>query len=281
MITLHYEKIIHGVTDRRRGCLRHVSLISMLLVTLSLLSVQPSAAQCTYNNQAFSGYERINYNLYFNWQFVWIKAGTASMITQPFNYKGKSAYRTSLVTKSSTKVDRYFMMRDTIMAYFSPELTPIYYRKGAREGKRYYVDEVWYTYPGGKCKTTLKHLHSDGTRDKQEYTYNTCVSDMINSFQRIRNYNTANWKVGHAENVSIAGGSQLTKARIVYKGKKQVKGDNGVKYQCLVLSYQELENKKYKEIVKFFVTDDKRHIPVRLDLNLRFGSAKAFLSSIK
>ena len=253
-------------------------IVSLLCLLVSLID---TSAQCTYKNQAFSGYEGINYNLYFNWQFVWIKAGTASMVTQPFAYHGKKAFRRSLVTKSSQRVDKYFMMRDTIMAYFSPELTPLYYRKGAREGKRYYVDEVWYTYPNGKCKTTLKHLNSDGSRDRQEYTYNTCVSDMINSFQRVRNYDTSGWKVGHTEQISIAGGSQLAKARIVYKGKKEVKADNGKKYNCLVLSYMELDDKKYKEIVRFYVTDDKRHIPIRLDLNLRFGSAKAFLSSIK
>jgi hypothetical protein len=254
------------------------TILSLLCL---LVAICDSNAQCTYKNQAFSGYEGISYNLYFNWQFVWVKAGTASMVTQPFVYNGKKAFRTSLTTKSSKRVDKYFMMRDTIMAYFSPELTPLYYRKGAREGKRYYVDEVWYSYPNGKCKTTLKHLHSDGTRDRQEYTYNTCVSDMINSFQRIRNLDPSNWKVGHTENISIAGGSELAKARIVYKGKKTIKGDNGVKYQCLILTYNELDDKKYKEIVRFYVTDDKRHIPVRLDLNLKFGSAKAFLSSIK
>lgn len=252
-----------------------------LAVCLMMSACITADAQCTYENHAFSGYEGINYNLYFNWQFVWVKAGTASMVTQPIMYYGKKAFRSSLVTKSSKKVDKYFMMRDTIMAYFSTDMAPIYYRKGAREGKRYYVDEVWYTYPNGKCKTTLKHLHSDGKRDKQEYTYNQCVSDMLNSFQRIRNYNTSNWKVGHTENIYIAGGSELTKARLVYKGKKTIKADNDKKYPCLILSYMEYNGKKYKEIVRFFVTDDKRHVPIRLDLNLRFGSAKAFLSSMK
>lgn len=254
---------------------------TILALLCLMLSIANAEAQCTYKNQAFSGYEGIDYNLYFNWQFVWIKAGTASLVTQPIVYQGKKAYRSSLVTRSSKKVDKYFMMRDTIMAYFSTDLAPIYYRKGAREGKRYYVDEVWYTYPGGKCKTTLKHLHSDGSRDRQDHTYNYCVSDMLNSFQRIRNYDASAWKVGHTENIYVAGGSHLTKARLVYKGKKEIKADNGKKYPCLILSYQELEDKKYKEIVKFFVTDDKRHIPIRLDLNLKFGSAKAFLSSFK
>ena len=96
-------------------------LFSYIFILLPLCNI---SAQCTYENRAFSGSEVINYNLYFNWKFIWIKAGTASMITQPIVYNGKNAYRSSLVTRSSATVDKYFMMRDTIMAYFSTELTP-------------------------------------------------------------------------------------------------------------------------------------------------------------
>jgi hypothetical protein len=49
----------------------------------------------------------------------------------------------------------------------------------------------------------------------------------------------------------------------------------------LELSYLEWKDTKYKEIVRFFVTDDENHIPIRLDLFLKFGSAKAFLVSLK
>ncbi|KAB4444135.1 DUF3108 domain-containing protein, partial [Bacteroides thetaiotaomicron] len=38
---------------------------------------------------------------------------------------------------------------------------------------------------------------------------------------------------------------------------------------------------KEKEVITFYVTDDKNHLPVRLDLYLNFGSAKAFLREIK
>ncbi len=60
-----------------------------------------------------------------------------------------------------------------------------------------------------------------------------------------------------------------------------VKADNGVKYNCLQLSYKELDNGKYKELVRFFVTDDDSHVPIRLDMSLKFGSAKAFLTGMK
>jgi len=255
----------------------HLILLAVLIFLLTL----PANAQCTYDNSAFTGRETITYNLHFNWKFVWFKVGTASLVTTPATYKGAQAYRTSLVTKTSKTYDRYFRMRDTIMVYFTPQLTPLYYRKGAHEGKRYYVDEMWYTYQDGKCVTSLRNLDSDGKTHTSRHTYDRCVSDMLNSFQRVRNFNPAKWKVGHAVHLDIAGGEKLQPAKLIYRGRKTVKADNGVKYPCLILSYTEREDGKDKEIVRFFVTDDHKHIPVRLDLYLKFGSAKAFLSSVK
>lgn len=253
----------------------------LLIISLITLLAATARALCTYENHAFSGREIITYNLHFNWKFIWFKVGTASMITTPTTYKGEKAYKTSLVTKTSKTYDRYFRMRDTIMVYFTPQLTPLYYRKGAHEGKRYYVDEMWYTYTDGKCVTSLRNLDSSGKVHTSRHTYDRCVSDMLNSFQRVRNFNPAKWKEGHTVHLDIAGGEKLQPAKLVYRGKKTVKADNGEKYPCLILSYIEREDGKDKEIVRFFVTNDQKHIPVRLDLFLKFGSAKAFLSSMK
>ena len=38
---------------------------------------------------------------------------------------------------------------------------------------------------------------------------------------------------------------------------------------------------KEKEVITFFVSDDKNHLPIRLDMYLNFGSAKAFLKSVR
>ena len=43
----------------------------------------------------------------------------------------------------------------------------------------------------------------------------------------------------------------------------------------------EYENNKETEIVKFYITDDANHLPVRLDMHLNFGSAKAFMTHAK
>ena len=41
------------------------------------------------------------------------------------------------------------------------------------------------------------------------------------------------------------------------------------------------DDAKWREIVRFYVTDDDNHVPIRLDMFLKFGSAKAFLTNMK
>lgn len=249
-------------------------------MAVMLLPVRLSA-QCTIENRAIMGNEFLAYNLYFNWQFVWIPAGTASLSTVETVYRGRKAYRSSLVTRTSETVDKMFRMRDTLLVYATRDLAPLYYRKGSHEGSRYYVDEVAYSYPNGKCGVSLRHRHADGSVTKEQHVYDHCVYDMLNIFLRARNFDHSGWKVGHVMNVDITGFSNLVTAKLIYKGKSTVKADNNKKYKCLELSYVEKDNGKDKEIVRFYVTDDTRHIPIRIDLFLRFGTAKAFLSSMK
>ena len=104
---------------------------------------------------------------------------------------------------------------------------------------------------------------------------------MLNIFLRARSFDPTGWKKGNTVNFPIADGKNLDQARIYYRGKTTVKADNGHKYRCLQLSYEEKEDGKFKEIVRFYVSDDENHIPVRLDMFLKFGSAKAFLVGMK
>ena len=118
------------------------TLFAMLMLTAIVVN---ASAQCTFRNTAFQSGESLTYNLYYNWQFVWVKAGTASISVYKSYFNGQEALRGSLVTRGNSKVDKMFILRDTLLCYCSTDMAPLYYRKGAKEGKRYTVDEVWYT----------------------------------------------------------------------------------------------------------------------------------------
>ena len=109
-------------------------------------------SQCGIENTAFKSGESLSYDLYFNWKFIWVKVGSASMDTKMTKFDGKDAWKSYLITRGNDKLDKYFTMRDTLLSYCNTDLSPLYFRKGAREGSRYYVDEVWYSYPNGNCQ---------------------------------------------------------------------------------------------------------------------------------
>lgn len=258
-----------------------MKLLKSLCVTFLLMVSMSMSAQCTFRNTAFKSGEFLTYNLYYNWKFVWVKAGTASMSIIQSTHNGKPAYRGSLVTRGNQRVDDFFVLRDTLLCYSGTDMAPIYFRKGAREGKRYTVDEVFYSYSGGKCHTRLHFQHPDGTHSWKNASFDDCVFDMMNIFLRARNFDPANWKSGYCVNFPIVDGDGRTPAQLKFAGRVTIKADNGVKYRCLRLAYMELKDGKYKKIVDFYVTDDENHIPIRLDMFLKFGSAKAFLIGMK
>ena len=246
-----------------------------------LLLPQVTFAQCTFRNTAFQNGEYLTYNLYFNWKMVWLKAGTSSLTTVSTVYQGKPAYRTSLTMRGSKKADNYFVARDTLLSYVGQDMAPLYFRKATVENKRHSVDEVFYTYPGGKCHTRQHRLSSNGEHHWEEHTWQECVYDMLSIFQRARSFDPSNWKKGQVIKFYIVDGNSRDAAQLRYHGKSVVKADNGKRYRCLELSYFQLEKGKMKEIVRFYVTDDDNHIPVRLDIFLRIGAGKAFLTTMK
>ena len=237
-------------------------------------------AQCGIENTAFKSGESLSYDLYFNWKFIWMKVGSAQMDTKMTKFEGKEAWKSYLITRGNSKLDKYFMMRDTLLSYCNPDLSPLYFRKGAREGSRYYVDEIWYSYPNSLCQLKKHRIDADGEQHWKTSTYKTCIYDMMSIFLRARNFDATKMKKGEVIPMPISDARSLTNSWLEYRGKENFKMNNSKeKFRCLVFSFYEREDGKSHELIRFYITDDTNHIPVRLDLFLSFGSAKAYLNN--
>ena len=262
--------------------IRWMMAVVLFALHASLGANRAAAQQCGIENTAFSSGERLTYDLHFNWKFVWFKVGQATMNTDLTTFEGKRAWRSSLVTGGNKRLDKFFTMRDTLLSYCSTDLSPLYFRKGAREGKRYYVDELWYTYPNNTCKLRMHRIDADGEVHWKDAHYKDCIYDMMSIFLRARNFSAEGMKEGDKIPMPISDAKRLSNSWLQFRGRETFKvDDTKEKFRCLVFSFIERENGKNRELIRFFVTDDQNHIPVRLDLNLNFGSAKAFLKSYK
>lgn len=237
-------------------------------------------AQCGAENNAIKAGETLSYELKFNWKFVWINAGWAKMAVNNTTYMGRPCLKTDLQSYTNKKIDFFFKMRDTLTCITSQQLEPLYFRKGAEEGKRYTVDEVKFSYANGKCIVDQQRMLY-GNVEKRYDESAVCVYDMLSILLQARSYDPTNYKPGLKIRFSMATGKDIEKQTLIYRGKENYKAENEVTYRCLVFSLVEYVNNKEKEVITFYITDDLNHLPVRLDMYLNFGSAKAFLTDIK
>ena len=257
-------------------------VIFSLLLIFSTMNI---CAQCPVENHAFQSGEQLDYEMYFNWKFVWIKAGTSCLKTDAITLAdGTQGFQTSLIATSSHRADNFFKMRDTLISRMTTQMEPLYFRKGAEEGKRYTVDEAWFSYPEGRSLAKQRRLYKDGSVITSQETMDECIYDMLSILQRARSLDPKDYKVGDKIHFQMATGRKVEKQTLIYRGKKkfEAEDDNETTYRCLVLSLVEYDKKgREQEVITFYITDDLNHLPVRLDLYLNFGSAKAFLKNIK
>ena len=255
---------------------------SVLLFYLFTFLPLTASAQCGIENNAFKSGEELAYDLYFNWKFIWVKVGTAEMDTKMAKFEGKDAWKSYLITRGNPKLDKFFVMRDTLLSYCNPDLSPLYFRKGAKEGDSYYVDEIWYSYPHGNCQLKKHRITSSGEHLWKTTTYKSCIYDMMSIFLRARNFDASKMKKNETIPMPVSDAMGLSNSWLEFRGRENYKmSDTKEKFRCLVFSFYERDNGKSKELLRFWITDDENHIPLRLDMFLSFGSAKAYLKSYK
>ena len=258
-----------------------LTLLSLLICVGSLLP-QRSYAQCEAVNNAFQSGENIEYELYFNWKFIWIKAGKASLGVTEKIENGKKQYQMDLLAASKKSIDFFFKMRDTLTSVIGERLQPIYFRKGAEEGKRYTVDEAWFSYKDGVSYVDQRRTFRDGTTLETSYNDSRCIFDMLSILAQARSYDPSDYEQGLKIKFPMATGKRVDEQTLIFRGRDEVKAKDDKTYKCLVFSFVEYDKKnREQEVITFYITDDKNHLPVRLDMFLNIGSAKAFLKSVE
>lgn len=246
-----------------------------------MLLCLPLSAQRIKQTPAFRSGETLKCNFYFNWKFIWVKAGGASLIIRDTIFNGQKAQYMSLLSSTNSTADAFFRMRDTLTTIFTPDLRPLYYRKASAEGKRYYLNQVWYSYPedkNGKVKVSQYFRRDQEPPQYKEEFADGQVYDMMSLLAYARTLDFASLKKGERLTFPVATGKRIEPQHLIYRGKKRTKSDDGNDYDCIIVSLVTEKDGKEREIVNFHVTDDDNHLPILLDLVLNFGSAKARIS---
>ena len=227
--------------------------------------------------------ETLNYTLFFNWKFVWIKAGQATLTTRSTTYEGQPAYKTTLLACSSKNADGIFRMRDTLTTIVKPNLEPLYFVKHCEEGKDIVYERAWFSRTDdGKHRAKQIKIYADGRVREGDNTDTRTIYDMVSLLVNARAFDTTLLTPGQRLTYPMVNGRRVEEQVLNYVGKESIETLSGKQANCLVFSLVQSKTvdgaTTQSEVIRFYISDDADHIPVQLDLFLKFGVAKAKLT---
>lgn len=251
---------------------RTSSLAVLLLLCLT------AAAQSI--NTAVGSAEVLHYDLYYNWKFVWVNAGSAMMSVTQTTYDGLPAYRTRMLTRGSEKADHFFVLRDTLTSLVtSDDMLPREFTKNDVEAGKRRQRRVSYSYGDGRFTADQLYINPEGEQSRTVDTCDEPIYDMLSYILRARSFDPTSWEPDTHITFLMTDGRGVHRETLVYRGPRQaaMRGSSAV-YDCLVYSFVQTVDGRERDVATFYVTRDLNRIPVLVEFNLRFGSAKAYLS---
>lgn len=215
--------------------------------------------------------QEINYSL----SLGPIKAGQAKLKTTATRWKGESAYKIELLAMTGKAASKIFSMNDTLRSTVLPDLTPRAFWKHSQEADYESVENVSFEGNTVKLEKLRKGELRTNTVECSEPVY-----DMVSLVMVARSLDFSQLKQGQRFEFKVASGLSVSTEYLEYQGRDKLKA-GGKQNECLKFALIEPKVEKGKvketELMVIYIRPDSGHLPIGIDFNLKFGTAKARL----
>lgn len=247
--------------------MRTILLIMALLCSIPLFSQRRGPVKTI---------EKLAYTGYYNWGFIWIKAGSVEFTLTPSG-KYPHAQRLFAVGRTSSSWDWIFKLRDTLISFHdSTTFMPYEFSRKAHEGN--YHKTFDYVWDYGKSRI-LADIHKiDKYRRQDTIALKPDTYDMLSVAWLARRLDFNQYKKGDQIPIRILLDDGIYDLYIRYLGKEEIKVDKK-KWNCHVFAPLLVEGDVFKggENMKVWVNDDERRVPVMVEAKILVGSVKGIL----
>lgn len=251
-------------------------MIRIFLVACFLLSIISgiSGQDCEYSNTRAKNGEKLTYQLYYQWGFVWIPAGEVTFELQ----EKEEHYFVEVLGKTYESYNSFFEVDD----YFSSMIDkntgrPIQFIRDILEGSYTKYDSIHFDH--------VKKIASGrmGKNRDQANSYSLpigdCVHDLISVLYEVRNKPLNNLNVGYKEQFTVFFDNESFPLQLEYLGVKSKKIKNLGNRDCHVLSPEVVAGEVFDEEskMKIWVSNDQLQIPLLIESPVIVGTVKAIL----
>jgi hypothetical protein len=225
----------------------------------------------TCTNVAFTTGEKLKFRVHYGW----LDAGEATLeVAGIKSWAGRDCFHIVGTGRSMGAVDVFFKIRDRYETYLDKEsMFPWYFIRRVNEGGYIINQNVSFNH---YSKIVLfENYKEKPTGLKDTIIVPANIQDLLSAFYYSRSLDFSNATEGDLFPVSALIDKEIVSMNFKYAGKEVIKSKLG-KIRCIKFKPQLQQGRvfKNKEEMTIWVSDDKNHVPIRVESQVIVGSIK-------
>jgi hypothetical protein len=222
--------------------------------------------------------EKLNYDIYYNWGVIWIKAGICSSSVSTKALGNSQVYWFELNGNSLKNRDWIYKFSNHIQCYSDMKnLTPYWAENALINDSKESFENYIIDHNKGKIYSVTKTNQSPIKKDTIKFS--SIFFDFAGASFYFRSINYNKFKNNEKIQFSVICDNVIYPLSVKYIGKEQIKLHTGKLYNCLKLTLEVIKGDVFNggEAVTIWITNDESHTPVLFEAKVLVGSVKAYL----
>lgn len=246
-----------------------LKLTSTLL--LLLLGIGNSYAQgdfCSPGKGSFKAGERLTFKVFYNMGFIWLHAGNAEFSTRAEELGNHKVLHIRGDGRTVKSYEWFYKVNDQYETYLDQEtMLPLRFVRNVNEGDMSFRHDVTFVRNQQKAVSAGK-----------EYPVPQCTQDVLSAIYFARNINYDNFHPGDRIPFDMFLDDKVYSLYIKYLGKETIETKMG-RFHAIKIAPLLIEGTIFSggEKMVVWVSDDKNHLPLRVDSPIIIGSIKVDL----
>lgn len=230
---------------------------------------------CGTANSVFQPGEKIEYKIYYNWNFIWIAAGSVTFEVKEDGH----LYHFSAKGRTYDSYDWIFKVRDYYDSFVTKEnLRPERTIRKVHEGNHRMYDDV--TYQHDASVAFSRKGKTEEELELAEVSLESCTHDLLSSVYMMRNIDFQSLPKGTVLPLNVYLDREIYDIDVVYQGVESEKKVKGVgKCNTLLFKPKLIVGNIFKdnEGMSVWVSNDQNRIPLMIESPISVGSVKVVI----
>lgn len=253
--------------------------VFLLFLLSALTSINGQSSDfdqlCQDREKVFISGEKLQYALYYNWNFIWLPAG----ILEFYIEEKEDKYWIRVTGKSHESYNWFYKVEDHYYCIMDKEeFKPEYFVRDIQEGEYKIYNEIIFDYTRDSIYSTVK------TNDKEaeQFTFplENCVLDILSLSYKLRHLDISQIQEQDEIPLDLVFDEKIFRIPMKFLGEEQAKMIKGLgRIDLYRFSPDLIAGHVFKEGQKMilWVSKDGNRIPVMIESPIKVGSIKAIL----